>query len=916
MLAVWLAASVLGGCNCSGDSRSDTGTARVLATCVNDCGAVSRVTVRVSRGDGPDFPEVLTELTPSGGQWTGRISDIPVGPGRRFEARAYDAQGLQTASGVARSDIDKNATSVVSIDLVAPSGPNSAPILDGISASANPLLPGGKSTLSVAAHDPDPGDVLSFEWVSTCGSFASPHQATTSWTAPQAEGRCTVSVTVSDGRGGTVVAALTLTVSSSGSTTVDTQFNGPPRILGLSAAVVLGATLTGQVTLTALDPDGDPLSYAWSSTCTGLTFDFSAPNSAAQPAFRLPGPSQSCAITVAVSDPPSRGGQTEGSLFLPPNQALASCSGVVCPVSDDCHLPGTCNPQSGTCSPQLPKPCPAGQTCDLADGICKPGDLCSGVVCQPSDACHLEGTCDPANGQCSAGAPKTCPAGQTCDLADGQCKPASSVTTVRPQVAKSLPLANLVGLGMDTAGATYVTGTLVPPPKSFDGAPLSSAGLGDVFVGSYDATGARRWVMSYGDPADQQPTSLTVADPASNRVLASGRFSGVLGVLNAGASTWDYLLFLDASTGAIASARSVNTGINGALLATGANPTLGLFAVCGLADQLARDTSAGGPGGTWATVAGANTFGGATDVLVALYSAGGTLLWAKQIGTTDDEECDAITVDDVGNVVAAGKYSGTSGALTFAGSTPLPSPGSSIRQHLWIAKFDGTTGAGLSQRSFGAGAGQHQVNGVAVDGSGNVFIAGVFTNRFPFSSTTGATACAAGSSGCLASSGGQDGFVAKLDPGLAPLWMTRVGVASGDDAIRGLALDSAGDPTVGGLLNGSSSAQTITPSTVATAAITSPSITSAGASASSYVMKLPASSGLFDPATARTTGNTFGSNTNRLVINSRGAGAAKDLVSFAGEYVGGTLDFGPPTTPITGSTGGQEDFLVFAKLLP
>jgi hypothetical protein len=488
------------------------------------------------------------------------------------------------------------------------------------------------------------------------------------------------------------------------------------------------------------------------------------------------------------------------------------------------------------------------------------------------------------------------------------------VLAVRPQVAKNLPLANLTGVGMDLAGATYVTGALFPPPKVFDGISLSSAGSGDVFLAKYDATGAIVWAENLGDASDQEPAGVALTDPTSNQVVVNGRFSGMLGSLNAGAAVWDFLLFLDAGAGTLSTARAIDTGLGGSFFAVGSNPNLSVVAVCGKANKLAMETT--GAPQTWATVSGANTYGGLTDILVGLYSAGGTLLWAKQIGTTADEECDAVTVDDSGNVIAAGKYSG-SGNLTLAGATPLPNPGSSFRKHIWAAKFDGTTGNGLAQTSFGGGAGAHQPYGIALDASGNVFLAGSFSNTLPLDGThSGASACTTGAAGCLSSDGAADGFVAKLDGSFNPLWVTRIGVSTADDVIKGVAVDSSGNVTVGGFLNGSATWSNLTPTTSQTTAATSPSITAPGGSPSSFIVKLPGTTGVFNPATAAATGNANVSNTNRVAINARGAGAVKDLVSFGGEYSNGTLDFGPPTTPISNASGGASTFLVFAKLLP
>lgn len=132
---------------------------------------------------------------------------------------------------------------------------------------------------------------------------------------------------------------------------------------------------------------------------------------------------------------------------------------TVCPVSDQCHLPSTCNPATGLCSNE---PKGDGAACD--DGsLCTTGDACYGGVCvsgSPTlcnaiDECHDPGVCNPGTGQCTTpiksngtacndedqctqvdtcqngvctgAAPKSCPATDqchdngTCDPATGNC---------------------------------------------------------------------------------------------------------------------------------------------------------------------------------------------------------------------------------------------------------------------------------------------------------------------------------------------------------------------------------------------------------------------------------------------------------------------------------------------------------------
>lgn len=93
---------------------------------------------------------------------------------------------------------------------------------------------------------------------------------------------------------------------------------------------------------------------------------------------------------------------------------------VVCAASDPCHVAGRCDPQTGMCDDP---PAPDGTACD-DHNACTTNDQCQGGVCTgtvvtcPADACHIPGTCDPQSGTCSAPTPKTdgtsCGGGQVC----------------------------------------------------------------------------------------------------------------------------------------------------------------------------------------------------------------------------------------------------------------------------------------------------------------------------------------------------------------------------------------------------------------------------------------------------------------------------------------------------------------------
>jgi MYXO-CTERM domain-containing protein len=106
--------------------------------------------------------------------------------------------------------------------------------------------------------------------------------------------------------------------------------------------------------------------------------------------------------------------------------ACVGSAPLVCTASDDCHLPGECDPSTGVCS----NPAKAdGAACN--DGNACTVDACQAGVCLGSDEspcvamdeCHEAGVCDPATGDCNNpakpdGAPCT---GGSCE--SGNCIP-------------------------------------------------------------------------------------------------------------------------------------------------------------------------------------------------------------------------------------------------------------------------------------------------------------------------------------------------------------------------------------------------------------------------------------------------------------------------------------------------------------
>ncbi|MFW6102086.1 MAG: Ig-like domain-containing protein [Chloroflexota bacterium] len=147
---------------------------------------------------------------------------------------------------------------------------NHQPVITSLEAPER-VLPSGTCQIVCTASDRD-GDNLSYNW-SASGGNISGTRASVNWTAPDSAGAYNVTVSVTDGYGGEVVKQVTIIV----------RVNRSPTITSLVADAEW--TLPSgsiQVTCTASDPDGDELSYEWSTTGgdisgTGAAVNWTAP---------------------------------------------------------------------------------------------------------------------------------------------------------------------------------------------------------------------------------------------------------------------------------------------------------------------------------------------------------------------------------------------------------------------------------------------------------------------------------------------------------------------------------------------------------------------------------------------------------------------------------------------------------------
>jgi hypothetical protein len=120
-------------------------------------------------GVGGNLPSPRT-VTLAGGatHYETTIGGLPVGTEYTFSASAADAQGTVLYRGSATADITKNNTTALFLTLLqvtsATPYTNAAPVIDSLVISSTLVAPGDTATLSVVAHDPNPGDTITYAW--------------------------------------------------------------------------------------------------------------------------------------------------------------------------------------------------------------------------------------------------------------------------------------------------------------------------------------------------------------------------------------------------------------------------------------------------------------------------------------------------------------------------------------------------------------------------------------------------------------------------------------------------------------------------------------------------------------------------------------------------------------------------------
>jgi hypothetical protein len=320
-----------------------------------------------------------------------------------------------------------------------------------------------------------------------------------------------------------------------------------------------------------------------------------------------------------------------------------------------------------------------------------------------------------------------------------------------------------MGVAVDDRGNVYVTG-MFSGTVDFGGGALTSASHDDIFLASYTIAGVHRWSQRFGGTWGDSGRSVTV--DGSGNIYLTGNFADTVdfgGRALTSATSPD--IFLASFTGAGAHRWSQRFGSTAA--DEGMSVAVDARGNVYLTGNLRGTASLGGE---------ALTCPGGVCIFLASYTSAGGHRWSQYYRGGGEDDNVSVAVDGAGNVYLAGGFQGT---VDFGGGALISAGGYDI----FLASFTEAGAHRWSQR-FGGASGE-EGRSVALDGSGNVYLTGVFGGTVNFGG------------GALTSAGGLDIFLASYTSAGAHRWSERFG--GGDfDRGWGVTVDDSGNVSLTG----------------------------------------------------------------------------------------------------------------------
>jgi uncharacterized protein YjiK len=317
------------------------------------------------------------------------------------------------------------------------------------------------------------------------------------------------------------------------------------------------------------------------------------------------------------------------------------------------------------------------------------------------------------------------------------------------------------GVAVDPRGNVYVAGYTT---GGLDGNTLT--GTYDFFLTEYGASGNKVRTKQLG-VSGQSTVALSVAADSGGNVYVAGYTTGGLDGSTLTMGNQDFFVTMYDSAGN--KVRTKQLGVSGKY--TGANSVT----VDPRGNVYVAGYTTGGLDG--------NTLTGTQDFFVTMYDSGGNRVRTKQLGVPGQVTGAAgVAVDPSGNVYVAGDTTGGLDGNTLTGTYDF-----------FVTKYD-SSGNKVRTKQLGVSGQVTRANGVAVDISGNVYVTGLTYGGLDGNTLTGT----------------YDFFLAEYDASGNKVRTNQLGVSGQVTRANGVAVDISGNVYVAGLTSGGLDGNTLT----------------------------------------------------------------------------------------------------------
>jgi hypothetical protein len=177
------------------------------------------------------------------------------------------------------------------------------------------------------------------------------------------------------------------------------------------------------------------------------------------------------------------------------------------------------------------------------------------------------------------------------------------------------------------------------------------------------------------------------------------------------------------------------------------------------------------------------TSNGQSDMFISKLDANGNFVWARNIGGTVADVAHAAVLDLSGNICVTGIFNGV---VDFDPGPGVASMNGGGNNDCFILKLDASGNFVMAVQTAGN---YSQGDDITVDGTGNLYVCGVYTTTVDLDPGAGAFN--------VTSAGAGDVFVIKLDAAGNFIWGRSVG-GIGTDNVRSLKVDASGNVYVVG----------------------------------------------------------------------------------------------------------------------